>query len=153
MKWRLAVIAMRDVSAVDTMIFRENGSWWLLTNLSTTEPDEWSAELHLFSAESPLADRWQPHRRNPLLIDPQRARNGGLLHDRGGLIRVAQKQGFQSYGASANLMRMTRIDDEEYSEELVSHITPSFMPGLHGTHHLHSNGIYTVWDFKRWERV
>jgi hypothetical protein len=153
MKWRLAVIAMKDVSAVDTMIFRENGSWWLLTNLSTTEPDEWSAELHLFSANSPLTERWQPHRRNPLLIDPQRARNGGLLHDHGGLIRVAQKQGFQSYGAAANLMRMTRIDDQEYSEELVSRITPSFMPGLHGTHHLHSNGIYTVWDFKRWERV
>jgi hypothetical protein len=153
LEWKLSVISMRDVSAVDSMIFQENDLWWLLTNISTTEPAEHCAELHLFYAATPLTEHWEPHKLNPILFDPQRARNGGLLRDDRGLIRVSQTQNFQSYGASANLNRITRITREEYAEELVSSITPTFMPGIHGTHHLHSNGAYTVWDFKSWESI
>lgn len=66
---------------------------------------------------------------------------------------MAQNQTFDSYGTSARLFRITRISPDDYAEELVSSITPGFVPGIHGTHHLHSDGVYSVWDFKRWERM
>ena len=153
LQWKLASVAMRDVTAVDTMIFEENGLWWLFTNISHTQPPGYFAELYLFSASTPLSTRWEPHRLNPVSTDPQYARNGGLLRDSGRLIRVAQSQGFQCYGARANLMQITRLSREEYAEQPVSCVTPTFMPGINGSHHLHSNGIYTVWDHKRHERI
>lgn len=153
LEWRLECIAMHAVAAVDSMILRHEGFWWLLANLSHAPPVEEATELHLFRAEDPLSGHWQPHRRNPVLIDPEFARNGGLLRTGGGLVRVCQSQGFASYGAAANLMRITRLDLEQYAEELICRITPGFMPGISGTHHMHSDGIYSVWDYKRWERV
>jgi hypothetical protein len=153
LRWKLAVIAMKDVEAVDSMIFRKNDLWWLMTNLSRTEPHVCGAELHLFWARNPLENAWVPHKRNPIIADPQVARNGGLLNGGSDLFRVAQNRQYESYGTSARLFQITRIDPEEYSEQLVSAILPSFAPGLSGTHHLHSNGQYSVWDFKKWERV
>jgi hypothetical protein len=153
LKWKLAVVAMKNVTAADSMIFQKNGLWWMLTSINRTEPRAFCTELYLFWASTPLTSDWHPHPRNPILTDPQTARNGGLLHDEGEIIRVAQCQGFRSYGAAASLFRITRISQEEYSEELISRITPDFMPAIHGTHTFHSDGVYSVWDFKQWART
>ncbi|HVS76266.1 MAG TPA: hypothetical protein VHE11_04980 [Steroidobacteraceae bacterium] len=153
LKWRLECVAMREVAAVDSMIFSRGGAWWLLTNFSAAPPFDQRAELHLFRAADPLSGGWEPHRRNPVVMDPEFARNAGLLRAADGLVRVCQSQGFGSYGTSSNLMRITRLDLDHYAEELIDRITPGFLPGIGGTHHMHSDGIYSVWDYKRWERV
>ena len=153
LQWQLERIAMSAVSAVDSMIFPHGGLWWLLTNLSEGAAVDHSAELHVFSARDPLNDQWQPHPRNPVRNDPLFGRNAGLLRQRDGLVRVCQSQGFCSYGAGANLMRIVRLDREEFVEQPICQLTPGFLPGAHGTHHLHSNGVYSVWDYKRWERI
>lgn len=153
LQWRLERIAMSGVSAVDSLIAPHGDLWWLLTNLSEASPLQHGSELHIFWAPDPLADRWVPHPRNPVRIDPRYARNAGLLRHRGSLIRVCQSLGFGSYGAAANIMRITRLDRDEFMEEPICQLTPDFLPGAHGTHHLHSNGVYSVWDYKRWERV
>jgi hypothetical protein len=69
------------------------------------------------------------------------------------VVRVAQSPRIGSYGASARLFRITRLTPEEYAEEPVSNITPDFASGIHGSHHFHSNGRYSVWDSKQWERI
>jgi hypothetical protein len=153
LRWKLAVVAMKNVEAVDTMIFRKDDLWWLMTNLSRTEPHDCSAELHLFWARTPLTDQWTPHARNPIVIDPLVARNGGLLNGGTDVYRVAQGRQFDRYGTSAQLFHIQHLDPAQYREQLVSTIAPSFAPGISGTHHLHSNGKYSVWDFKKWERV
>lgn len=153
LEWTLERIVMKDVSAADTMIFPHGGRWWLFTNLCETQPEEHSSELHIFSAADPLGSPWQPHPRNPVIIDPERGRNAGLLRERDGFVRVCQCQGFRSYGASARLMRIVRLDEHDYREEQVCQLAADFIPGAHGTHHLHSDGIYSVWDYKRRERV
>jgi hypothetical protein len=153
LKWRLKTVAMRNVVAADTMIFPKNGLWWMLSNISQTEPHDCSSELYLFWATSPLTDDWKPHPRNPIVNDPLSARNGGLLIDDNELVRVAQSPGFGSYGAAARLFRITRISPDDYAEEPVSSITPDFATGIHGSHHFHSNGRYSVWDSKQWKRV
>jgi hypothetical protein len=153
LKWRLKTVAMRNVVAADTMIFHKNGLWWMLSNISQTEPHDCSSELYLFWATTPLTDEWNPHPCNPIVNDPLSARNGGLLIDDNELVRVAQSPGFGSYGAAARLFRITRISPDDYAEEPVSSITPDFATGIHGSHHFHSNGRYSVWDSKQWKRV
>jgi hypothetical protein len=152
LKWKLANVAMKNVVAADTLIFSRAGLWWMLTGISRTEPHDCS-ELHLFWATTPLSGDWKPHALNPILIDPQSARNGGLLRDGNEIIRVAQNLQFGSYGISTRLFRITKLSPDEYAEEFVASITPDFMPGISGTHHFHSNGVYSVWDCKRSERV
>jgi hypothetical protein len=153
LQWELVIVAMKDVQAVDSMIFRKGDLWWLMTNISRTEPHECGSELHLFWARTPLTEEWTPHARNPIVADPQMARNGGLLNGGAELYRVAQNRQFGSYGTSARLFQIMHIDPKDYTERLVSTILPSFAPGISGTHHLHSNGLYSVWDFKKWERI
>ena len=153
LSWRLRAVAMRDVAAADTMIFPKDGLWWMLTNISTSEPHDCGVELYAFWATSPLSEAWQPHALNPILNDPLSARNGGLLRDGSELIRVAQGREFASYGASARLSRIARLTPTEYVEEAVSSLTPDFVHGIHGIHHFHSNGVYSVWDCKQWQRI
>jgi hypothetical protein len=153
LQWKLATVAMKNVTAADTMIFQKDDLWWMLTNVNRTEPRAYCAELYLFWASTPLTNEWHPHPRNPILTDPLTARNGGLVRDGAEIIRVGQCQGFRSYGAAASLLQITRISKEEYEEKLISKITPDFMPAIHGTHHFHSDGVYSVWDFKKWGRA
>jgi hypothetical protein len=152
LQWRLRKVAMRAVAA-DTMIFFRDGLWWMLANISHVEPHDCGSELHVFWATTPLTDEWQPHECNPVISDPMRARNGGLLVDDEELVRVAQSRRFGVYGNAARLFRITRLTPQEYAEEPVSGITPEFAAGIHGSHHFHSNGRYSVWDAKRWERI
>ena len=152
LRWTLESVAMRGVAAADTMIFPYQGRWWLFTNLSESEPHLFSTGLHIFMAPDPLSGRWLPHRRNPVLTTSDCARNGGLLSDGDQIFRVGQKQGFGSYGASAQVMRILTLDEREYAEEPLCELTPAFRRGLCGSHHLHSDGKYSVWDHKQWDR-
>ena len=153
LEWRLKTVVMRNVVAADTMVFQKNGLWWMLANISQTEPHDCSSELYLYWATTPLTDDWKPHPQNPVVNDPLSARNGGLLVDDRELVRVAQSPRIGSYGATARLFRITRLTPDEYVEEPVSNITPDFARGIHGSHHFHSNGRYSVWDSKQWERI
>src|SRR5262249_28809688 len=121
--------------------------------INRTEPRAYCAELYLFWASTPLTSAWQPHPGNPILPDPLTARNGGLLRAGADIIRVGQCQGFRSHRTSASFFRIQRISRDEYQEELVCRITPDVMPAIHGTHHFHSDGVYCVWDFKKWARM
>lgn len=153
LEWTLEHIAMSDVWAADSMLFPHGDRWWLFTNLSPIQPIELCSELHIFSAPDPFSPSWMRHPRNPVLIDPACARNGGLLRSGGSIFRVCQSNDFGVYGASAKLMRITHLDPESYAEEPICRFTPEFLPGAHATHHFHSNGVYSVWDYKRWERI
>ena len=151
--WELASVAMENVSAADSMIFEHDGKWWLFTNLCGSQPIEHGSELHIFSAQDPLSGVWVPHTRNPVIVDPEGGRNGGILSLGRDMVRVAQIQGFGSYGRSARLMRVTQLTDTEYCEMPLADVVPTFSRRILGTHHMHSNGSHTVWDFKRWEHI
>jgi hypothetical protein len=147
--WKLEQIIMKDVSAVDTMLFEKDGKWWLLTNIDPAQLDDFQLELCIFSANSPFDDEWAPHPRNPIFVDASRARNGGLIKEGDRLFRVAQNQGFDFYGKSISVNEIIRLDDSNYIEERVCAVTPTFQRGIAGTHHLHSDGKLTVFDFAR----
>lgn len=145
-KWRFVMSIMRDVRAVDSMIFLHGGTWWLMTNIDSTNMDSFS-ELHIFSAESPLTNKWVPHAKNPVIFDAKVARNGGMIRDKDSLYRVYQSRGFDLYGKYCGIRRIATLTGSDYVEEGSAVIKPDFFTDAEGTHHFHYNDDYCVFDF------
>ena len=151
--WRLSQIALTQVSAVDSLIFPHGDRWWLLTNIDSADVGDHGSELHLFSAENPLAQNWQPHPNNPVLFDASRARNGGLIQSGDQLYRVNQFGGFFRYGAGITVNQIDQLDTKAYNETQLQTIFPDFFPDLQGNHHLAGDSTWTVYDSCRLRRA
>lgn len=150
--WTEAKVLMTGVSAVDTVLFERDSLWWMLTTIQGKGPGLNNCELHAFYAPDPLGD-WLPHKKNPIVMNARKGRNGGLLHDQNGSpCRVAQVSAFTFYGAFSAIYRIDEISPETYRETLVKEIHPNFFPKLDGTHHLSCADDVTFFDFMRIER-
>lgn len=145
-RWELESVAMKDVSAVDSMLFEKNGKWWLMTSIDHTGTGDYAQALSIFHADSPLSNAWQAHPKNPIYMDSTLVRNAGLLKDGDRIFRVSQAQGFDVYGKKTAIFEINEINEFDFTETHVAEITPSFKKGIMGTHHFHSNGKITVFD-------
>jgi len=146
LQWELEKIIMEGVSAVDTMLFRREGKWWMLTSIDDSGTGDYCSELFLFSSDSPLSTNWAPHRQNPIRIDSCGGRNAGMIIEGDKIFRLAQCQGFDQYGHSLVVHEIKEISDSRYVEERVAKISPDFRKGLLGTHHLSTDGKTMVID-------
>jgi hypothetical protein len=146
LQWTLAKVLMTDIDAVDTMIFEKDGLWWLFTNIDPLKMADFSSELRCFYAESPLTSDWTPHKKNPILIDSTKGRNGGLLRHQDSIHRVAQRQGFGRYGKSISINKIEVLTKEDYVEREVRSVEPNFFANIEGIHHMHSNNCVLVFD-------
>lgn len=144
--WQLHHIAMRDVSAVDSLIFEKDEKWWLLTNLDSSVTGDHASELHAFSADSPMTDHWTPHPTNPVCHDARKARNGGLIQLPGLLLRVSQMGGFFRYGVGTQVHQIEQITANTYNETQLKTQWPDYFEHLEGHHHLSGNSSWTVYD-------
>lgn len=153
LEWRQVQVAMRSVSAVDTMIMKFEDRWWLLTNIDSANAGDHASELHVFSADQPITDQWQPHPDNPVLFDASRARNGGLVRDGATLYRISQLNGFFQYGTGVAIQKIAQMTQTAYNEVHVQTIRPDFLPGLAGSHHLSQDGDWFACDFSKLMRV
>ncbi len=150
--WRLHKVLMTNVRAVDTNIFHHAGKWWMLTSFDTGDGGERSSELHLFHADAFDAGEWSAHPGNPIVFDSRRARNGGMIREEGGeLYRVFQVQGFDMYGESLGIARITELSPHAYREEVITTIPPRFFPRIKGTHTLCFSGGLLAVDYVRQE--
>jgi len=134
LKWVFEMILIKDVSASDTNIFYKNDKWWLLTNICSSDLGDHNSELHVFSSDELLSDTWKSHPKNPVIFDPLRARNGGMLFDQGNTYRVFQRQGWDFYGEAFGVSKITGLTDSTYDEELQFIVEPKFFEGIKGTH-------------------
>jgi hypothetical protein len=150
LQWELHSVAMDNVAAVDSLIFPAHGQWWMLTGLLPQGDVERFPEMHLFSAPDPVSGQWQAHAQNPLKVDPEFARNGGLLRLGEKLFRVSQAFAFSAYGASINISEIKDLTDDAYNELLAARVNADFKPGVSGLHHIDAVDGLTVWDEKRW---
>ena len=146
LRWKLEKIIMEGVSAADTLLFRREGKWWMLTSIDESGTRDYSSELFLFSSNSPLSTNWIPHRQNPIRIDSCGGRNAGLIIEGDKIFRLAQCQGFARYGHSLVVHEIKELSDSRYVEERVAKIGPNFRKGLLGTHHLSTDGKTMVID-------
>lgn len=146
LRWELAKVLKDDGRYADTLLFPSAGRWWMLTNRDAGGMGDFGSLLELYSSPELLSDQWTPHPDSPLQRDAACGRNGGLLRRGNTVFRVAQQQGFDFYGKSCEIREITCLDPETYREFPVQRRTADFAPGLAGTHHLFSNGSWTVFD-------
>ncbi|UUX48808.1 hypothetical protein NUH88_15515 [Nisaea acidiphila] len=149
--WQFHKTLMSGVSAADTLLFENNGKWWMLTNIDSAEIGDHDSELHIFHADSPESESWIPHSQNPVIFDSRRARNGGLIMQDDTLYRVFQVQGFDTYGESMGVARIDVLNEDEFEETVICRIEPKYLPGLSGTHHMTAAGGVTAFDFAKFE--
>lgn len=134
LKWEFKKTLIPNVSAADTNIFKRGKYWWLMTNISTGEPTDHCSQLHIFYSDNPLSDKWHSHPNNPVIFDPLTARNGGLIYGKNNLYRIYQIQGFDFYGKSVGISKITKITKNEYHEIKAFEVTPDFFENAEGIH-------------------
>jgi hypothetical protein len=152
LKWQLHRVLKSGVNAVDTSIFKYGEKWWMLTNIDSSASGDNGSELHVFYADTYDTHDWKAHPLNPVLFDSQRARNGGLLLDGSDIYRIFQVHGFDLYGESMGIARITELTTETYSEEVECQIPAKFMGQLKGTHTFSYNAGLLAIDLVRVER-
>lgn len=149
LKWELHATLMKDISAVDTIVFPHGGRWWLFTNVDRTDGQSHCDELFAFYADRPDSTDWQPHAQNPIVNSPVKARNAGMVvAPDGGVIRCAQTQGFLHYGKGVSLNRIEELTPSIYRETGGPVHYPNFLhKPFASMHHWHHHGGHTVFDF------
>ncbi len=147
LKWEFEKVLIDNVSAVDTTIFFHKDRWWLMSNMDYSPVGEHYSQLHIFHSSSPMSQDWVPHKTNPIIFDPLRARNGGFVNDQSKLFRVYQRQEFNIYGRAFGVAEIKSLDTEVYSEETLFEVEPHFFPDLIGTHTFNFNKGLLVFDF------
>ena len=153
MEWKFEKVLLEDISAVDATIFEKNGIWWMFVNIEPSEQNDHSSELFAFSALDPINGTWVPHDLNPLIINPQNGRMGGILFEADKIYRVSQSQGFMVYGQRSIIHEIKELTQNSFREEALAVNYPLFLPGLIGTHHMHSTSTLTVFDFCKKKRI
>lgn len=146
-KWEFHKTLMSDVSAADSIIFKRDNVWWLFTNIDKSSVGDYGCQLHIFSADNPLSDKWVAHENNPVIFNPLVARNGGLIVSQNEIYRVYQRQGFDMYGEACGIARITSLTHTEYIEETHSEIEPHFFKGIKGVHTYNFDSDLVVFDY------
>ena len=131
-KWEFHKTLMKDIYASGTIIFECNNKWWLFTNIEQNNVHNHGCQLHIFSSDSPLSDKWIAHKNNPVIFDPLVARNGGIILSDNEIYRVFQRHGFDQYGEACGIARILTLSSTEYVEEVYSTIEPNFFENIKG---------------------
>ena len=149
MEWKYKKTILKNISAVDTIIFKDKKYWYLLTNIDSSKSCDFSSELHCYytSNKSPITSKWIKHEKNPLIYNANIGRNAGLIKYKNYLLRVSQKIGFDSYGAGFQLNKIKEISPKIYKEEFIN--LKNYKKGFYDrSHHIsYSNGLI-AYDIK-----
>jgi len=148
-KWKLERILLQDVSAVDSMIIKHKGLYFLLTTLDTSDTEELSSELHVFYSKDLLKGNWiHINSGLPIFIDGTKGRNGGILYTKEKLYRVAQVQEGIHYGKNIEIFAIEEINSSLYEEKISNfkHLK-ALNTKYDSHHHLNICGKYLVTDF------
>lgn len=147
LSWKYKTTLIRNIYAIDTIIFEKDNIWWLLTTTDKNGIDDLSELSIFYSKDGPLTNNWIPHKLNPIYVDPLKARNGGILFQKDEIFRINQKIDFNSYGKEFNVNKIIKVDENNFEEKLIKNIKPDFFKNIFGTHHMNNNEDYTVFDF------
>ncbi len=153
-KWAYQKDILSGVNAAGSMVFNRNDRWWLFTNLASKNNTDLCSKLYAYHGDNPLTDHWIAHEQNPLVFNSNVAGNGGILDlNQDFPVRVRQRQGFDMYGASLTLARITGLTPSEFKEEKIGEVLPKFFPKIRGCHHMDSNNEFTVYDYVKKDRL
>ena len=150
--WELEEVLIDNIDAADSLVFHHNKKWWLFTNVDPLMKGDHNFQLDIYYSDSLLKGDWIPHKQNPVILEPTFARNGGILFSEDNIYRVGQKFGFyKKYGLGFSIRKILHLDEESYIESEEVSYEDYYSSEIIGSHHIHSNSIYTVFDI--WKKA
>jgi hypothetical protein len=147
--WKHEMTLMENVDAVDSVVFRYAGKWWLFTSIgSETQPI--NGNLSAFYSDSFPSCAWTAHPRTPLCADAGNSRMaGGVFFDEeGGLPRRPAQSCVKEYGEKTHINEITALTPFSYNETKIKTILPE--RNLHAvcTHTINFSRNYMLRDIK-----
>ncbi|MCE3232169.1 MAG: hypothetical protein K0R98_426, partial [Rickettsiaceae bacterium] len=119
-----------NFAGVDNTLLYYNNKWWMFCTKSSAA----NSDLYIFHSDSPISG-WQPHKKNPVKIDVASARPAGDFFIMNGELYRPSQNCSKTYGGSLVINKVTRLDEDVFSEELVSEIMPDkssqYPDGIH----------------------
>jgi len=150
--WKLQEVLIDNIDAADNIIFQKDNRWWLMTNEDPLKLNNHNYQMNIYYSDNLLNGEWVSHKNNPIIMDSSKARNAGLVFDGDSIFRVSQAFGFyKKYGENFSLNKIEFLDTNNYSEKTFSTHTKFFDKNILGSHHLHSNNIFSVFDI--WKKT
>lgn len=133
-EWALDRPLFEGFSAVDSVLWVEDGVFFLFTTVA--DPCIGPARcphLLLFHSDS-LFGAWTPHPCNPICTDERFIRNAGAIFRQGDLLIRPSQDCTEGYGHSMNFRQIVTLTKTDYKEVALTELRPSWWPGLAGTH-------------------
>jgi len=152
LKWEFQRNLMEDCWMVDTTLLQWQGKWWMFAGRIETAGASPSDELYIYSSDSPISDKWTPHRRNPVVSDVRTARPAGRLFVRNGRLFRPSQNSSRHYGYGFNICEITKLTETEYEERIVSRVEPMWDKNVVSTHTINFEGGLTIIDGQLWRR-
>ncbi len=147
LKWKLHMTLIRNISAVDTIIFEKDKIWWMITCISSCSLKDFKELNIYFSEKGPLTENWNSHKLNPITVNPNISRNGGVIFRENKIYRISQKNGFNFYGEKFSINEIKVLNKTNFEEDIVTEFSPNNLDKIKGIHHLHGTEKFLVSDF------
>ncbi len=147
LKWKMHMTLITNISAVDTIIFEKDKLWWLITCTSNNSSKDFNELNIFFSEEGPVTKNWKPHCLNPITVNPNISRNGGIIFKEDKIFRISQNNGFNFYGRKFSINEIKVLDKTNFKENFVMEFLPNNIKKIKGTHHLQGTEKFLVNDF------
>jgi len=155
-KWELEKTLIKDAHAVDTTLYEHNGRWWMFTNRRDTAGGTTHDELHVYSATHFVTDNWTPHPQGVVVSDVRCARPAGALFKNNGKLYRPGQDCSVDYGYAMQIMEVTELSEERYSEIPATRITPDWndcVVGVHTFNHVDGMSIVDAKTFIKKKQV
>jgi hypothetical protein len=133
-QWEFKRNLMEGVAAVDNTVFRNEGKWWLFTNMAAQRGASLLDELFLFSTDDIINSELNPHPQNPVVSDVRRARPAGPLFSRDNVLYRPSQICAPYYGWGISVNKIIKLTEHEYAEERVEFFAPDLSKGVAGLH-------------------
>ncbi len=146
LEWKFEKTLIKNIDAVDTLVFKKENKWYLLSNICSSFINEHDSELHLYTSENLISEDWIKSENNPIIFNSEKGRNGGFFNFENSFYRVNQVHKKNQYGYSLKINKILSINENAYLEEEVDEFKPIFLNSLKGTHHFHMNEEFSAID-------
>lgn len=141
-RWTLHTVLLDNVDLGDVTLQRAGDVWWMFAGSRARWTSSWDA-LSLYRAMSPFGP-WEPHPRNPVLVDRRSARPAGRIFERDGrLIRPVQDSS-RGYGSALGFAAIEQLDEAGFRQHIVGRAEP--WPGANGLHTFNQAGHFAAID-------
>lgn len=120
-RWVKEATLLSGLEASDATVLQHDGRWWMFATVRAG--GAFSDALHIWSGPG-LLGPWQPHRRNPVLVDIATARPGGRIVRRDGRLIRPFQDCTDGYGAALGLAEITELTDEHFGQRVETILRP-----------------------------